>query len=326
MCLSAARDKHKNETKEPCTPDGVSGSEWHPARVGWCVPINRNICICIRSCDLCIYICVYETTYLNIYIYIYYVCMNRHKFISIYIRHRPSGRQGVWCDLCLLSGSPPCGWKSFRKFQTSFWISTLRREIPPEIRLHLSEDLTDSKENWLKINSLSGAGVPANLKMWPLSHETVCFDSKCHYRQGRGPSRLPLASAPGTPRRHENSNKNPTAISIAQTLPKKSAIRPPGEGPKGPNMDPKSTQNLRNWRLETVLDGHPLKNMQIANPHNICYVSITSKTSPKPYFMLIFRSQAGLGGSPEGVPKTTGKMILLSYRKHLKIVPSSIKN
>lgn len=40
----------------------------------------------------------------------------------------------------------------------------------------------------------------------------------------------------------------------------KVATSPPKGGPQGSNMNPKSTQNLRNWTLELVFEGLPVKN------------------------------------------------------------------
>ena len=89
---------------------------------------------------------------------------------------------------------PPCLWHAWRvvltavleflsgipsqQFRNSCWISTLRLEILPEF--HLSENLTDSGKNWLKVSSFSGADIPEILKKQPLSSDSLCFDPKCH--------------------------------------------------------------------------------------------------------------------------------------------------
>ena len=88
----------------------------------------------------------------------------------------PPARRACGVNRCLPAGSPPSGWKAFRKFESFFWISTFRLEMLPEIRLHLLENLTDSHKNLLKVSSLSGASIPEILKMQPLSFETSCFD------------------------------------------------------------------------------------------------------------------------------------------------------
>ena len=61
---------------------------------------------------------------------------------------------GVWCYLPVpefLSGIPS------QQFWNSSWISTLRMEILPDFRLRLSENLKDSRKNWLKVISFSRA-------------------------------------------------------------------------------------------------------------------------------------------------------------------------
>ena len=81
-----------------------------------------------------------------LYIYIYiciYECMCVHTYISAIV---PLARR-AWFELRLPAGSPPAGWIPVRTFPFSFWISTLRLEILPEMRLHGSETLTNSKEN-----------------------------------------------------------------------------------------------------------------------------------------------------------------------------------
>ena len=96
--------------------------------------------------------------------------------VYIYIRHRASGTQGGWYE-------PP----------SSFWICTLRLEVLLELRLNLSENLTDSEKNWLKVNSFSGAGTPEILNMQPLSSETFCFDPRCCcLLEGGSENRLPF--------------------------------------------------------------------------------------------------------------------------------------
>ena len=138
-------------------------------------------------------------------------------------------------------------------FQTFCWISTLQLEILPEIWLHLSQNLTDFQENWLTVNSLSGAGIPEILKC---NHSYTKPSALIHHFPKRTPGHpavLKVSSPLGPPASTQNPTKIQQKLNRPNTAEKK-ASRPQVDVQRVPTWTPNAptTSEIevrsRSWR------------------------------------------------------------------------------